>query len=121
MSANKNASADAQPWDNSNTTLLELRQKGLQVAKELVPEWDAEADLKAPKSFGDEMVTMSLEQAFGGLWTREALDRRSRSLVTVTSLIASKNYPQLGFHIPAAIRNGVKIEELEEIIYQASS
>jgi 4-carboxymuconolactone decarboxylase len=51
------------------------------------------------------------------LWTRPGLDRRSRSLVTLGALIALRATEELKFHFPIALRNGLTIEEIEEVIY----
>lgn len=60
------------------------------------------------------------EQAWGAVWTRPGLDRRSRSLITVTALIARGHHPELELHLRGALRNGLTREELLETFLHAS-
>lgn len=57
------------------------------------------------------------ESAWGGPWTRDAeLDRRTRSIVTVTALVTLRAEAELALHLGAAQRNGVTAAELAEVI-----
>jgi 4-carboxymuconolactone decarboxylase len=67
--------------------------------------------------FADELGELSIDHVFGALWTRPGLDRRSRSLVTLGALIALRSADELKFHFQIALRNGLTIEEIEEVIY----
>lgn len=53
---------------------------------------------------------------FGEVWERSGLSKRDRSLVTVTTLIAQYRTNELPFHMKRALENGVKKEELVEVI-----
>jgi 4-carboxymuconolactone decarboxylase len=68
-------------------------------------------------SFGDELADLSFDHVFGSLWTRPGLDRRSRSLVTLGALIALRASEELKFHFPIALRNGLTVEEIEEVVH----
>ena len=58
--------------------------------------------------------------AWGGVWTRPGLDRRSRSIVTLTALIAGRHFEELEFHLRAALRNGLTREEIVEVLLQTA-
>ena len=58
--------------------------------------------------------------AWGGVWTRDGLDRRSRSIVTLTALIAGGHVEELEFHLRAALRNGLTKEEIVEVLLQTA-
>lgn len=58
--------------------------------------------------------------AWGEIWTRPGLDRRLRSAVTITALIAHGHYEELGMHLKAAQRNGLSREEITEILLQTA-
>lgn len=73
------------------------------------------------KEFGAYLGKFGLDFVFGELWIRPGLDRRSRSLFTLGILIALRAKEELNLHIPAALRNGVSKQELEELIYHASA
>jgi len=64
-----------------------------------------------------ELVT---RYAWGGVWTRDGLDRRSRSIVTLTALVAGRHFDELEFHLRAALRNGLTREEIVEVLLQTA-
>lgn len=60
------------------------------------------------------------EYAWGTIWTRPGLDRRSRSLITLTALVAHGHHAELAMHLRAARRNGVSVEEIKEVLLQSA-
>ena len=58
--------------------------------------------------------------AWGEIWTRPGLDRRSRSMVTLTALVAGGHWEELAMHVRAAIRNGLSVDEIGEVLLQTS-
>ena len=56
------------------------------------------------------------EAAWGGLWGRDELDRRTRSCVTIAVLTALRAEHELRLHIPAGRRNGLSEAEIAEVI-----
>jgi 4-carboxymuconolactone decarboxylase len=95
--------------------------KGLEVFKEMMPGLvpDNVTSLR-DGGFADELGDLSIDHVFGALWTRPGLDRRSRSLVTLGALIALRAEHELKFHFRIALRNGLTIEEIEEVIYHTA-
>jgi len=73
----------------------------------------------AQKMIGDfapKLADLTDEVLFGDVWEREGLSKRDRSLATVSALIAMNRPDQLRFHLNFAVQNGVKKEELIEVI-----
>ena len=58
--------------------------------------------------------------AWGEVWTRPGLDRRTRSVVTLTALIAHGHWEELEMHLRAALRNGLTRDEIAEVILQTA-
>jgi 3-oxoadipate enol-lactonase/4-carboxymuconolactone decarboxylase len=58
--------------------------------------------------------------AWGDVWSRPGLDRRSRSVAVLSSLIAHGHHEELAMHLRAAIRNGLTVEEIGEVILQSA-
>jgi 4-carboxymuconolactone decarboxylase len=58
--------------------------------------------------------------AWGEIWARPGLDRRTRSLLTLTALTALGRNEELAMHVRAARRNGVSIEEIKETLLHAA-
>ena len=98
--------------------MADSHSKGLDVFKEMMPGLipDSVSSLR-DGSVADELGDLSIGHVFGDLWTRPGLDRRSRSLVTLGALIALRATDELKFHFQIALRNGLTIEEIEEVIY----
>ena len=92
--------------------------KGLDVFKDMVPGLipDNVTSLR-DGGFADELGDLSIDHVFGALWTRPGLDRRSRSLVTLGALIALRADQELKIHFQIALRNGLTMQEIEEVIY----
>ena len=97
------------------------RQKALEIAGKMLPPDLVQllaSDNRAP--FGAELGDLGMAAIFEPLWTREDIDLRTRSLITVAMLIALRAHSELAIHAPAAIRNGATVAELEAVIYQAA-
>ncbi|HKF74502.1 MAG TPA: 4-carboxymuconolactone decarboxylase [Candidatus Dormibacteraeota bacterium] len=58
--------------------------------------------------------------AWGEIWTRPGLDRRTRSCITVAMLVALNRTEELAMHLRAALTNGVTVDELKEVLLQTA-
>lgn len=58
--------------------------------------------------------------AWGDIWARPGLDRRARSLITLTALTALGHHEELAMHVRAAKRNGLTDEEIKETLLQCA-
>ncbi|HYW27409.1 MAG TPA: 4-carboxymuconolactone decarboxylase [Terriglobales bacterium] len=58
--------------------------------------------------------------AWGEIWTRPGLDRRTRSCITVAMLVALNRTEELAMHLRAALTNGVTVDELREVLLQTA-
>jgi len=98
--------------------MADSHTKGLDVFKDMVPGLiPNNVTSLRDGGFADELGDLSIDHVFGALWTRPGLDRRSRSLVTLGALIAVRATDELKFHFQIALRNGLTIKEIEEVIY----
>jgi 4-carboxymuconolactone decarboxylase len=73
----------------------------------------------AQKMIGDiapHLADLTDRVLFGEVWERQELSKRDRSLATVAALVALNRPEQLRFHLNFAVQNGVKKEELIEVI-----
>lgn len=71
-------------------------------------------------SFNQVIQDYSDEVCFGRVWSREALDRKSRSVINVAMLVALNRPGPLRTHIEGALNHGSTVEELQEILLQAA-
>lgn len=58
--------------------------------------------------------------AWGEIWTRPGLSRRTRSCITLTALVAHGHHDELAMHVRAARRNGLTPEEIQEVLLQSA-
>jgi len=58
--------------------------------------------------------------AWGEIWARPGLDRRTRSCITLTALVALGRFEELALHVRAARRNGLSTEEVAEVLLQTA-
>ncbi len=66
--------------------------------------------------FAPKLVELTDRVLFDDVWERKELSKRDRSLITVAALIALNRPDQLRFHLTFAVQNGVKKDELIEVI-----
>lgn len=58
--------------------------------------------------------------AWGDVWSRPGLDRKTRSCITLTALVALGRDNELALHVRAAIRNGLTQAEIGEVLLQCA-
>jgi len=96
----------------------ELFEKGLKVRKEVLGEAYVEAAFANADDFTRPMQEYATEACWGAIWSREGLDRRTRSIINL-SMISALNRPhELKLHVKAALTNGLSREEICEIMLQ---
>ena len=58
--------------------------------------------------------------AWDEIWNRPGLDRRTRSAITLTALVAGGHEGELELHLRAALRNGLTSDEIKEVLLQTA-
>jgi 4-carboxymuconolactone decarboxylase len=96
----------------------ERREQGMKVRREVLG--DAHVD-RATASIDDDSRDFQdyvTRVAWGDIWSRPGLDRRSRSIVVLSALMSAGYWDEVPMHLRAALRNGLTRDELREIILQ---
>jgi 3-oxoadipate enol-lactonase/4-carboxymuconolactone decarboxylase len=93
---------------------------GMVVRREVLGDAHVDRATAAATDFTHEFQELITEYAWGGIWTRPGLDRRSRSLITLTALIARGHHEEFAMHVRAARRNGLTNDEIKELILQSA-
>jgi 3-oxoadipate enol-lactonase/4-carboxymuconolactone decarboxylase len=101
-------------------TVREVREAGMVVRREVLGDAHVDRATAGANDLNREFQEFITEYAWGGIWTRPGLDRRSRSLITLTALIARGHHEELAMHVRAARTNGVTVEEIKELILQTA-
>ncbi|MFD3994629.1 alpha/beta fold hydrolase [Streptomyces sp. NPDC058583] len=92
-------------------------EKGLGLRREVLG--DAHVDQALSGDADGAFQDLVTRYAWGEVWSRDGLDRRTRSVITLTALIAGGHREALADHTRAALRNGLSAEELREIVLHA--
>src|SRR5205823_535922 len=90
--------------------------RGMQVRREVLGDEYVDRAEASRTPLTDEFQDLITRYAWGEIWTRPSLDRRTRSCITVGLLVALNRDEELALHIRAALRNGVTADELKEIL-----
>ena len=98
----------------------ELFEKGLQVRRQVLGAEYVDAALKNADSFNMPLQELVTQYAWGEVWTRPGLDRRTRSLLNLAMLSALNRPHELRLHVRGAINNGVTKEEITEVFLQVA-
>ncbi len=107
--------------DEAGYDATEAFAAGRQVRSEVMGAAYVDRALDAARSEGDTgLQQLVTEYAWGTVWTRPGLDRKQRSLATVSMLIALNRPQELTGHLRGALANGVTPEELQELMVHAS-
>jgi len=93
---------------------------GMRVRREVLGDAHVDRATAAATSFTAEFQDFITRYAWGEIWTRPGLDRRSRSMVTLTALVAGGHWGELAMHVRAALRNGLTVDELREVLLQTA-
>ena len=105
---------------SSPTTTDEVYAAGLAVRREVLGDAHVDRAIAATTDFTADFQRLITEYAWGTIWTRPGLDRRSRSLITLTALVARGHHEELKMHLLAARRNGLTNDEIKELLMQTA-
>lgn len=89
---------------------------GLTVRREVMGDAFVDRALGNATEFSQPLQAFVNEHAWGGVWTREGLDRKTRSLITLAALTALKCPQELKGHVRGALNNGCTVEEIREAL-----
>ncbi|MEW2256070.1 4-carboxymuconolactone decarboxylase [Streptomyces sp. NPDC047869] len=95
-------------------------QSGLKVRREVLGDAHVDQELAQADEFSEDFQEFMTRYAWGEIWDRPGLDRRTRSCVTLTALIAGGHLEDLALHVRAALRNGLTPHEIREVLLQAA-
>ena len=106
--------------DGTPLTIAERRAAGMTVRREVLGDAHVDRATAAATDLTREFQEFITDYAWGGIWTRPGIDRRSRSMITLTALIARGHDEELEMHLRAARTNGLSIDEIKELILQTA-
>ena len=95
-------------------------KRGLAVRREVLGADYVDASLANADEFMMAFQRMTTEWCWGYAWTRDGLDRRTRSLLNLAMLTALNRSPELRLHVKGALTNGVTADEIKEVLLHAT-
>lgn len=100
--------------------MTDEKQDGMQVRRAVLGDAHVDRAEASRTPLTSEFQDLLTRYAWGEIWTRPGLDRRTRSCITVAMLVALNRNDELALHIRAALTNGVTVDELKEILLQTA-
>lgn len=105
--------------DGEGLTDEERYDQGMVVRREVLSDAHVDRAIAGTTDLTADFQDFITRVAWGDIWSRPGLDRRSRSVAVLTALIALGHHEELAMHLRAALRNGLTVDEIKEVILQA--
>jgi 4-carboxymuconolactone decarboxylase len=93
-----------------------LYDQGMTVRRDVLGDEHVDRAIANTTAFGKPFQDFITRIVWGTVWTREGLDRRTRSAITVALLTALGRDHELAIHVRSALRNGLTEEEIREVL-----
>jgi len=100
--------------------LPDRRGGGTRVRRAVLGDAHVDQAAAGTTDFTADFQDLITRYAWGDIWTRPGLDRKARSCITITALVARGHLDELAMHVRAALRNGLTPEEIKEVLLQSA-
>jgi 4-carboxymuconolactone decarboxylase len=97
-----------------------MNEEGMAVRREVLGDAHVDRAAAATTPFTAPFQDLITRYAWGEVWSRPGLDRRTRSAVTLGMLVALRCEDELAMHVRAGLRNGLRPEEIGEVLLHAA-
>lgn len=101
-----------------NDDYAPLKARGEKMRRKVLGDKYVDSAGKSAVTFGADFQNVVTAFAWGGVWSREGLSLRDRSLITIAVLTALHRPDELRLHLQGALQNGLTKAELEEAMVQ---
>jgi len=95
-------------------------EEGMRVRREVLGDEHVDRAIEQASEFTADFQDLITRYAWGEIWARPGLDRKTRSCITLTALTALNHHEELALHVRAAVRNGLTPDEIKEVLLQAA-
>jgi 4-carboxymuconolactone decarboxylase len=95
-------------------------EEGLRIRREVLGDEHVDGAIDKTTPFTADFQELITRYAWGEIWARPGLDRRTRSCITLTALVALNHHHELAMHVRAALRNGLTPDEIKEVLLHAA-
>lgn len=97
-----------------------IHGRGMRVRREVLGDDHVDRAVARTTEFSAEFQDLITRYAWGEVWTRPGLDRRTRSCMTIIALVALGRMEELAMHIRAGLRNGLTPDEIKEVLLHSA-
>ena len=98
----------------------DAHERGMRVRREVLGDEHVDRAIENTTDETRDFQDFITRYAWGEIWARPGLDRRTRSCITLTALVALGRLDELAMHIRAARRNGLTDDEISEVLLQSA-
>ena len=98
----------------------EAYERGMAVRREVLGDEHVDRATERATEHTRDFQDFITRYAWAEIWSRPGLDRRTRSCITLTALVANGHFDELAMHVRAARRNGLSPEEIAEVLLQTA-
>ena len=91
-------------------------ERGMAVRREVLGDEHVDAATARATDFTRDFQELITRYAWGEIWARPGLDRKTRSCMTLVALVALGRHEELAMHVRAARRNGLTRDEIKEVL-----
>jgi 4-carboxymuconolactone decarboxylase len=95
-------------------------EEGLKIRRAVLGDAHVDRAIATQNEFTAEFQELITRYAWGEIWARPDLDRKTRSLITIAMMVALNRSEELQLHLRAALKNGVTRAEIKEVLLQAA-
>lgn len=96
------------------------REAGIEIMRSVIGEQYFARRQQSTNGFNADIRRLSEEYCFGEIWNRPGLEHQVRSMLCIAMLVALNRGNELRLHIEGAINNGCTVEEIKEVLLQAT-
>lgn len=94
--------------------------RGMSVRREVLGDEHVDDAIERTTDFTADFQDLITRYAWGEIWSRPGLDRRTRSCITLTALVALGREEELAMHVRAALRIGLTPSEIKEVLLHSA-
>jgi 4-carboxymuconolactone decarboxylase len=95
-------------------------EQGMKVRRDVLGDEHVDRAIERTTPFTADFQDLITRYAWGEIWARPGLDRRTRSAITIATLVALGREEELAMHVRAALRVGLTPEEITEVLLQSA-
>jgi 4-carboxymuconolactone decarboxylase len=92
------------------------REQGMKTRREVLGDAHVDRAIENTTPFTEPFQDFITRYAWGEIWSRPGLERKTRSAITLAALVALRAENEIAMHVRAARRNGMTPEEIGEVI-----